>query len=366
MDIKMKKARQLSVPAIAAAFIGTVVGAGFATGQEVLQFFTLYGRTGFIGIILATVLFCYFGISIMKISRDLKADSHLELVKFAAGPRLGVLLDWLITLSFIGVLVVMAAGSGAIAEEHFNLPPLYGSLAIIILSFLTVISGVNNVIKAIGIVVPFLLIIVLGVAVFSILNDPLTIKKIGILESLEAPVTRSWLFSSFLYVSYNILLAVAILTPLGVEAQNKKNLICGGILGGLGLGIGVLAISLAIISGVPEILPFQVPMVFLAYRLNPLLAFVYGIILFLEIYTTAVSILYGFVARIAYTKIMRFIWAAIACAGAIFAGQLGFSKIITTIYPLMGFVGLFLLASIIWSQIREPISVLLKTSKKRS
>jgi len=32
--------------AIAAAFVGTVVGAGFASGQETLQFFTVYGRWG--------------------------------------------------------------------------------------------------------------------------------------------------------------------------------------------------------------------------------------------------------------------------------------------------------------------------------
>jgi len=361
----MSKTKHLSAPAIAAAFIGTIVGAGFATGQEVLQFFTYYGRAGFIGILLATILFCYFGYVIMKISRDLKADSHLELVKFTAGKHLGFLLDWFITLSFLGVLVVMAAGSGAIAQEHFHLPPLYGSIAIILLSFITVISGVNNVIRAIGLVVPFLLLIVLGTAVFSIVHDPITINKITFIESLETPVTGNWFFSSVLYVSYNILLAVAILSPLGVESPGKKHLYFGAILGGFGLGFGIMAINLATLSGVPEILPFQVPMVFLAYRLNPVLAFIYGLILLLEIYTTAVSILYGFVARIAYKRRFRIFWAILASAGAIYASQLGFSKAITTVYPIMGLVGLFFLASIFLTVIRDPIILLFKRRYKR-
>ncbi|RNC62951.1 MAG: hypothetical protein AWM53_01780 [Candidatus Dichloromethanomonas elyunquensis] len=360
----MKSTRQLSTLAVAAAFIGTVVGAGFATGQEVLQFFSFFGRSGFIGIAVVTILFCYFGSVIMRISRDLKSDSHLELVKFICGRKLGIFMDWFITFSFLGVLVVMAAGSGAVAEEQLGFPPVYGSLAVILLSFLTVISGINNVIKAIGFVVPFLLLAVFGVTVFSIVQDPISLQKVVFLESLQSAVPAKWPFSALLYISYNILLAVAILSPLGVEARNHRSLFWGALLGGLGLGIGILAINLAIISRVPEILPFQVPMIFLASRLNPLLAYGYGFILLLEIYTTAVSILYGFTARVAFTKIHKMIWAGSACVGALFAARLGFARVISTVYPVMGFVGLFFLAGILWSQFREILSGFLRFERK--
>jgi len=361
----MKNTKQLSTMAIASAFIGTIVGAGFATGQEVLQFFTFFGRSGLLGIGIATLLFCYFGLVIMNLSRDLKADSHLEFVQYIGGRRLGFLMDWFITVSFLGVLVVMAAGSGAVAEEQLSIPALYGSLGVILFSFITVILGVNHVIRAICFVVPFLLLSVFGVAIFSIVHDPITLQKIVLLESLPSPVTTSWPFSSVLYVSYNLLLAIAILAPLGVESKNRKSLIYGAILGGLGLGIGILAINLAIISAVPQILPFQVPMVFLASHLNPILAYAYGFILILEIYTTAVSILYGFVARVSFSQTQRILWAAMASLGALFAAQLGFSRVITTIYPLMGFMGLFFIASILWSQVRDPLSRLLRFRYRR-
>lgn len=351
----MKRTKQLTALPIAAAFIGTVVGAGFATGQEVLQFFTFFGWKSFVGIAVATILFCYFGLVIMRISRELKADSHLELVRYTLGPRLGTVMDWFITISFLGVLVVMAAGSGAVAEEQLKLSPHFGSLLVIILSFFTVILGVNSVIRAIGFVVPFLMVALFGVAFFSLITDPVSAQKIAILESLESPLAINWTFAALLYISYNILLAIAILAPLGVEARNRRSLILGGILGGLGLGGGILAINLAIISGVPEILPFQVPMVFLANRLNPLCALAFGFILLLEVYTTAVSVLYGFVARVAYNNIQRFCWAGIACIGALLAARLGFSRVITAVYPLMGFVGLFFLGSILWTQLRERL-----------
>ncbi|MGI5902176.1 MAG: hypothetical protein ACOX7U_06845 [Desulfitobacteriia bacterium] len=359
----MGRNRKLSALPIATAFIGTVVGAGFATGQEVFQFFTIYGRKGFLGIILCTALFCYFGLIIMRTSRTLNASSHRELVELAGGPHLGRLLDWFITLSFLGVLVVMAAGSGALAEEYINLPPLYGSLAIIILSFLTVISGVDNVIRAIGMIVPFLLVIVFSVTILSIFKNPVTIQKLYLLEALKPAVSNNWFFSAFIYVSFNLLLAIAILAPLGVQAQNNKALAYGGILGGVGLGMGVLAISFAVLSGIPETLSFQVPMIFLASRLNPAIAFLYGLVLFLEIYSTAVSILYGFVARVANSKGTRFFWATLACGGALFASRLGFSRAITTIYPLLGLIGLVFLASLVCLQAKEPLQALLKILK---
>lgn len=44
---------------MAGAFIGVIVGAGFASGQEILQFFTSFGWWGIIGGVIAAVLFAF-------------------------------------------------------------------------------------------------------------------------------------------------------------------------------------------------------------------------------------------------------------------------------------------------------------------
>ena len=36
---------------IAGAFVGVIVGAGFASGQEILQFFASFGSLGLVGIL---------------------------------------------------------------------------------------------------------------------------------------------------------------------------------------------------------------------------------------------------------------------------------------------------------------------------
>lgn len=349
----MVRPDKLSTFTIAGAFIGTVVGAGFATGQEIFQFFTLFGLPGIISLMISTALFCYFGYLIMNFSRELKVKSHLELVRYTAGNKLGLLIDYFITASFLGVLVVMAAGAGAIADEQFGLPAFYGSVFILVLTFITVISGLNNVIKAISFVVPFLLAAVLGVALLSVIRSPITMAKMNYLYSLPAEAAPNWPAAAVLYVSYNMLLTVSILAPLGVVANSKRNLLKGAVLGGLGLGLGALAINLAIASGVPQIVEYEVPMVYLASRISRTIALGYGFVLLLEIYTTTVSILYGFVARLTEKSLNRIIIAAAACLGALFAAQLGFSKMVATVYPIMGCVGLILLGSLLLVHLRR-------------
>ena len=61
---------------IAGAYIGVVVGAGFASGQEVLQFFTSFSWYGFLGVVVAMVLFMFLGAQILQIGSQLQTQSH--------------------------------------------------------------------------------------------------------------------------------------------------------------------------------------------------------------------------------------------------------------------------------------------------
>ena len=46
---------------IAAVFIGTVVGAGLASGKEITQFFTSFGLKSFLGILFCGVFYIIMG-----------------------------------------------------------------------------------------------------------------------------------------------------------------------------------------------------------------------------------------------------------------------------------------------------------------
>ena len=67
---------------IAVVFIGTVVGAGLASGKEITQFFTSFGLTSFFGILFCGVFYILMGSIISKISikYSLNSFSDVELL----------------------------------------------------------------------------------------------------------------------------------------------------------------------------------------------------------------------------------------------------------------------------------------------
>lgn len=59
-----------SASQLAFVYVGTVVGAGFATGREIVEFFLKFGWFGFFGILVSGGMFTLLGAKLMiKIGR---------------------------------------------------------------------------------------------------------------------------------------------------------------------------------------------------------------------------------------------------------------------------------------------------------
>lgn len=350
-------AGSLTTLMVAGTYIGTIVGAGFASGQEVLQFFVAFGRLGLPGLIAVTGLFIWFGLLVMDLGLKLGATSHLPIVRHAGGPILGAIADVIITFFLFGALTAMIAGSGALLEQEFNLPYTAGNALMAIATVVTVLSGFRGIIKAISIVVPFLIITALGVSLFSLFN---TAPNMYLSKNVhfDTSLTRNWIWSAVLYTSYNTASAIAILGPLGAESRNRKTLVNGAILGGLGLGLGAIAIYLALLAHLGEIATLEVPMIYLASLLSPAVKGIYAIVLLAEIYTTAVGNLYGFTARLISPKHSRSKAVIIGCTAAAFiASQFGFSNLVRYLYPAVGYGGVLILASLVYNRFSDHSSL---------
>src|SRR5690606_19757774 len=107
---------------IAGTYVGTVVGAGFASGQEILRFFTAYAGWAWAGLAVAGLLLALFAAAVMRVGAATGADSHREVMRAVGGPWLGAFSDWAITLFLFAGAGVMMAGSGAIFREQWGLP----------------------------------------------------------------------------------------------------------------------------------------------------------------------------------------------------------------------------------------------------
>lgn len=344
----MKK--RITVMKVAGTYIGTVVGAGFASGQEILQFFVVFGKKGLWGLLVVTFLFIFFGYIVMELGYKLKASNHLPIVRKTGGRILGVFSDAVITFFLFGALTAMIAGSGALFSQEFNLHPLIGSMFMALISIVTVMGGFQGTIDSISFVVPFLILAAIGVSIASIFISPVTTAA---KELPRSGFLRNWLWSAILYTSYNSVTAISILGPLGYRTGNINTLRKGAILGGLGLGLGGLAIFTALYANAAAVQNLEVPMIFVAGRISPFIKVLYAIVLLAEIYTTAVSDLYGFTARICQTEKNKAFVIIISTCAAFLLSLAGFSNLVRYLYPAVGYCGVFTLMALVYHRFKS-------------
>lgn len=350
----MKK-QGVSTWKVAATYIGVIVGAGFATGQEVLQFFSRFGFLGLMGLIVTTVLFIAFGHIIMDLGKELHARSHLVIIRYAGGKVVGTAIDWIINFFLFGAFTAMLAGTGALFVEQFHLPGILGNVLMAVITAVTVLSGIQGVINSISIIVPFLFIAVIGTTVFSIVHTPPDIAAVPPVAEGSALISN-WLLSAILYVSYNSVISVSVLGPLGVAARDERTIRNGAMLGGLGLGVTSVLIYLALSGNMGNVASLEVPMIYIAGTMSYAVQVFYALVLIAEIYSTSVGSLFGFVARVSGEKMppRKVKWIVIGATAVAFgASQVGFSNLVKYLYPLVGYGGIVLLACLMYVQYKK-------------
>jgi len=345
----MKKILQLG-----SAFIGVIVGAGFASGQEILQYFTSFGLAGTIGSVIATALFTYLGMILMQLGSRMKTTSHKDAIyKISGHPFLGVVMDYIIIFTLFGVGVVMIAGAGSNLNQQFDFPSIVGTTIMAILVMLTALVNVDRFIKIIGSITPFLILIVVILSIYSIVTFDGTIDTLNAIAKEQSTTLPNWFISAINYVSFNIALGASMTLVMGGAERNEKTALYGGLVGGLGLGMMIILSHLALFSNIDELQGYDMPMLQLANNLSPVLGFFMAIVLFGMIFNTAASMFFAFGTRFYKVGTKQFKWFLLITL--IFAYALsfvGFTDLVSYFYPLIGYLGLFLMVALVIASIR--------------
>lgn len=345
----MSKQKNISAYHIAAAYTGTVVGAGFASGQEIMQFFAAYGLAGFRGILLASLLFMLYGYLLLNLGSFYNARSHQTVIKYILSGKTSPLIDFTITGFLFITLTAMIAGAGAVGKEYLNLPYSLGSFVMALMVLGTVYLGVNFIIRALAAVVPFLVTGIFAITILAIFDSktqPLPGLQQIPFPDLHPPLP-GWGLSALVYTSYNLIIALGVLIPLGNRVTEKKTMKLGSLLGSIFLGAGAAAVMLTLILNFPRAAEYEIPMLYAVSHYSPLVHILYTMILFTEIYSTAVGNLFGLSARLTslitlgHNKVITILTLA-----ALLLSSLGFSRLVHYFYPVAGLAGIVLLLAL--------------------
>ncbi|MFC4410429.1 hypothetical protein ACFOZY_08330 [Chungangia koreensis] len=345
---------------IGAAFIGVIVGAGFASGQEVLQFFTSFGIPGLLGGAIALTMFAFLGMVLGQLGCRLQTKSHEGVIYHICGKYLGIAVDVILTFFLFGVAVVMFAGSGAIFEEQFGIPAAVGNLFMTTVVIISVLFDVKRVIALIGSFTPILMLTVLIMAIYSVLTADLSSLTEAATVAADSQAAPNWILAALLYVSYNIAVGAPLVTVMGGTVRDDKVVARGAIIGGIGLGILVLLISISMMTQLGEIADAAMPMLVIANNISPIVGIVISVILLGMIYNTAVGMLYTFSVRLIKPGTKKF-KVSVVLFGiiAFICSNVGFVNLVGTVYPIMGYLGFVLIAAIIvsWMKNRKKTTV---------
>jgi len=345
------KSRKWLALQVAFTYIGTVVGAGFASGQEIVQFFTRFGVLGYAGIAITTVLLAWVGFRMMSLGHKLKAVSFRQLTEYLFGRVYANFIDALMFIVLFGVTVAMLAGTGALAQEQAGLPFSIGVMVTALVTCFTVTRGMKGILTANTFIVPLMILFTGLICASAWLRfHVVAVSAVAVeLPSYEPRYPALWLVSSLSYAAFNLGLSVSVLIPLGGEIRDKKVLAWGAGLGAAGLGLMLAALQTTLLFSDSKVLAYDVPLGEIAHNIGGILQIGFLCVLWAEIYSTLIGNVYGLASQLTGKKAGRTF--LLASAGILIAASalshIGFSKLVAHVYPLFGYVCFFLVACLL-------------------
>lgn len=318
--------------------IGTMIGAGFASGQEVYLFFFSYGLEGIIGLIISSIIMGVviyktfqivnkFGINNYKdfLNIILKKNSKLK-------PIINLIINSFILITFF----IMIAGFGAYFEQELGISNFLGSTLLAFITFLIFMTNVKGVVKANELLVPFLI----GFLVFiGILNlKGLPFKELG--NYITKTNSSNFILSAILYGSYNSILLIPVLITLKDYIKNKKQIIKIAIISTIIIIFLSIIIFLLLVRVDVDITKLEMPAIYVVSNSFKFLRYIYGFVILGSIFTTAISLGTSFLQNTTKNKKSYTQIAIIMCITSVLVSNIGFSNLVNGLYPIFGYLGI--------------------------
>ncbi|MGO3456018.1 YkvI family membrane protein [Corynebacterium casei] len=327
-----------------------LVGAGFATGQEVVQYFSSFGINGVWGIIIAGVIMTIAGTVFLQLGSYFHASEHNAVFRKVTHPIVSKLLDIAVIFTLFAVGFVMLAGAGSNMAQQFGWPAWVGSTLMLALVLVTGLLDVDKVSNVIGLLTPTIIIAVIALLIYTLMNMPEnTGEVIDIASQTEAPI-GNWLLSAVNYNGLALILAVSMSLVIGGDHISPREAGWGGVTYAILLGIS----GFVLLMGADKIGDSDVPMLVLVNEMGSTAGFLMAIVIFLMSFNTAIGMFYALGKRLASGRENRtypiFVVGTLAGYGMSF---FGFKTLMNYVYPILGYMGMFMVVVLAFAWFRS-------------
>lgn len=327
--------------------IGALIGAGFASGQEIYLFFYKYGIHGILGISVCSVLIGLIIHKVFKIIIKYNINSYKDFLDkiFLVGNgkksflNISYMMNIIVNSFLLMSFFIMISGFGAYFKQEFDINSFIGSGILAIICFIIFMKDMKGVAKVSSVVVPVLILFVLIVG----------IKNVGLIDlndigknvvNIRGNLFNNWFIQSIIYASYNIILLIPVLINLKKYIKNEKQITVISILSGAILCILAVIIYLLLVNVDVSFSDVEMPAVYAISHIGLGVKRIYGVVILLSIFTTAISIGMSFLENIVRNKKSFPQFAGIMCITATLISNIGFSNLVNLLFPVFGYLGL--------------------------
>ena len=334
--------------AVAASFVGIVVGAGFASGMEALQYFVAYGTNGFYGVILASVTMLFAATAFMTFGSYFLAREHNEVFYNVTSKPAAFVMDWSAVACMFSVGFVMFAGAGSNLRQSFGWPIWVGAVAMLALMLIVGRFDVDKVSSVIGWATPLLVVFVLIGSIYSFTQVDVSWSEVGSYAQQEvsrADGTPYWWLGALNHTGLNALCGVSMALVMAGDVFDTKSSRLGGILGGVIYAVMLALLVASLLIQVESVNGTDMPLLAVIENVDPVLGFIMTWVIFLMVFNTCLGMFYALAKRLTRKNPERFYPTyAIACVVGFGLSFAGFQPLVNSLYPILGYLGLFVMA----------------------
>lgn len=318
--------------------IGTMIGAGFASGQEVYLFFFSYGIEGLIGILISSFIIGFVIYRTFQIVEKYRVNTYKDFldILIQKDSKLKPIINTVINMFILITFFIMIAGFGAYFEQELGINSLIGSTILAIVTFVIFMTSVKGVVKANELLVPVLIGFLVIIGIINLKDFP--ILELG--KYIIRTNHSSFILSSILYSSYNSILLIPVLLTLKNYIQDKKQISKIAVISSIIIILLSIVVFLLLVRVDVDITKLEMPAVYVVSHMFKILRYIYGFIILGSIFTTTISLGTSFLqntmkSKRSYTQI-----AVIMCITSVLISKIGFSNLVSLLYPVFGYLGL--------------------------
>ena len=341
-----KKINWKAVFTVMGAVLAFNIGTGFATGQEVMQYFSVFGWWSILGGVAFAATMAYGLYCFAYASERFGLKDGESVLKYYLGNILGTIINYFYIFYLYMCVIVMYSGAASALNEQYGAPKWVGALIIAALCCLTSLFGLKRIVDIISKIGPVLIGIALIISLIAVvqgaangsLHEGAQLVANGEIDHMQA--SNSWLIAGVILATSTILWYPNFMVELKNE-NPMKELMIGQTIGNTLVGAAEVVMGLAMIANITAVEALDVPFLYVASQMFSGFGFIYALMIFAALYTTTCPLLWSSIAPFAKDGTPKYKALVVGgtVVGFIVAMLVPYDVIMNYVWVISGWVG---------------------------